>query len=309
MSMSRSDSPFSLMAFVSNRAGSHEIYLMMPDGKQVKRLTFSHTADTKQYLAWQPHGRNLLFMNGTGTRGDIREITIPNGTIRILQTQIADYHALTWSADGGHYLFSASYTEAYRSIYQVDHTSGQSEKIVDIGRSVYHPEPLAHPKIFLLSTAMENGTLGLYRYESATGDLAVIIDDIPDSESDPTPSPNGQQMAYTNFQEGKSEIYVLDIESGKAINLTAYDTYAFNPQWSPDGQWLYYTTNVDGNFEIYRMHPDGSTKENLTQHPADDLDFTWSSPIGHRWHENWHGLGALSCVLLGILKRLQKKFA
>ena len=103
----------------------------------------------------------------------------------------------------------------------------------------------------------------------------------------------------TGFQ-GHLELYSLDLESGKVVDLSvtlAMDPLADGsapetsqsrrpsegrfPARSPDGSRVAFASDRDGNREIYVMRGDGSLPENLTRHEAWDGDPCWS-PDGLR---------------------------
>ena len=99
---------------------------------------------------------------------------------------------------------------------------------------------------------------------------------------------------------GHLELYSLDLESGKVVDLSvtlaltplgdgsAPEISVYGPPsvgWfparSPDGSKVVFASDRDGNGEIYVMRADGSRPANLTRHEAWDTDPCWS-PDGRR---------------------------
>ena len=104
------------IAFMSNRNGNGEIYLMNPDGKRIRRLTKHPQYDSAP--AWSPDGQQITFssfrdVNRFRGRGPILgEIYLmnPDGTNPINLTQAvarADSHS-SWSPDGKQIAFASS---------------------------------------------------------------------------------------------------------------------------------------------------------------------------------------------------------
>ena len=70
-----------LLAFTSNRAGSTNLYLLVLDTGEVKRLTWADTAETLD--AWSRDGRWLYFSSGVndvGRQSDVFRVSIDGGT-------------------------------------------------------------------------------------------------------------------------------------------------------------------------------------------------------------------------------------
>ena len=97
---------------------------------------------------------------------------------------------------------------------------------------------------------------------------------------DPAWSPDGQQIAWTNFGAGEArhaEIWVMAADGSTPIKLTNDTTQDGQPSWSPDGRQIAFVSRRDGfNMEIYVMNADGSGQTRLTDDPAFDDQPSWS---------------------------------
>lgn len=83
--------------------------------------------------------------------------------------------------------------------------------------------------------------------------------------SGPSFSPDGTRLLVTknDLQSGQSDLWTIDLASGKDTRLTN-DTYPrANPLWSPDGKYIYYSSLRDGDFPVFRRPSDGSGSEEL----------------------------------------------
>jgi TolB protein len=87
-----------LIAFVSNRDGGWEIYVMNPDGSGVVRLTDNAAQDSDAALS--PDGRKLAFYSD---RSGNREIYVMNsdgsGVVQLTDNTVEETVA-SWSPDG-----------------------------------------------------------------------------------------------------------------------------------------------------------------------------------------------------------------
>jgi Tol biopolymer transport system component len=93
---------------------------------------------------------------------------------------------------------------------------------------------------------------------------------------EPAWSPDGTRIAFQLWDEGTSEIYVMDVDGGNLTRLTVNSYYDDYPAWSPDGTQIAFVSSRDGNSEIYAMNADGSDQHRLTNNSAWDALPAWS---------------------------------
>jgi serine/threonine-protein kinase len=101
-------------------------------------------------------------------------------------------------------------------------------------------------------------------------------------------SPDGGKLALTEFESGRTNVRVRDLERGIDTRLPqgAVNTW---PVWGPDGRDLLFTTARDGPWDIYRVPADGSAEpEALVKDSPDQIPLAWS-PDGRYlvWQEGY----------------------
>ncbi len=69
----------------------------------------------------------------------------------------------------------------------------------------------------------------------------------------PSWSPDGKRIAFTNTQDGNSDIYVYSIASHELIQVTRHRLIDTEPAWSPDGEQIIFTSNRSKNPQIYQI--------------------------------------------------------
>lgn len=91
-------------------------------------------------------------------------------------------------------------------------------------------------------------------------------------------SPNGSRLAYTSRQNGYWDLYILDLVSGKEVQLTDTPEYEGSPTWSPDEQWIAYERYGDDNLDIYLQSLTDPSADpiQLTDDPGIDSSPAWS---------------------------------
>ena len=85
----------------------------------------------------------------------------------------------------------------------------------------------------------------------------------------------GDQICWRRFSKSghKAEIYRMQLESSKEIQLTRLDAMSWAPFFHPSNQYLIFSTNLHGfdNFELYAVDVNGERKPiRITQSPGFD---------------------------------------
>lgn len=82
----------------------------------------------------------------------------------------------------------------------------------------------------------------------------------------PSLSPDGKRLAYVSSASGIPQVWVMDLASSQARQLTDLPDPVQSVYWSPEGDWLAYDVAPGGglNVQIYVMKADGSGVKRLT---------------------------------------------
>jgi TolB protein len=66
----------------------------------------------------------------------------------------------------------------------------------------------------------------------------------------PSPSPNGEKIAFASNRSGSWDLYLLDLASGDVTQLTNTPDYEGAPTWSPDGSFIAFESYENENLNI-----------------------------------------------------------
>jgi Tol biopolymer transport system component len=96
------------------------------------------------------------------------------------------------------------------------------------------------------------------------GEVVQKVGD-PGLYSGPSFSPDGSRLLVTknDRQTGQSDLWTIDLASGKQTRLSNDTLPRISPLWSPDGKYIYYASFRNGEFPIYRKLSDGTGDEEL----------------------------------------------
>lgn len=93
----------------------------------------------------------------------------------------------------------------------------------------------------------------------------------------PSWSPDGARIAYMGTDGGNEDIYVVDLETSEARNLTQDPARDSSPAWSPDGSCIAFMSDRSGSQDLWLMSPDGENLRQLTETPeASESEPVWS---------------------------------
>jgi Tol biopolymer transport system component len=277
--------PVSGIAFVSDRDGNDEIYLIQPDGSAVTRLTDNPAVDRDP--AWSPDGRRIAFRSRRDGSSDIFVMEAtgarPVNLARDPQDSIDDEFCPTWHPSGEEFaLYTDRYAQSSCAVHQLalmPVTGGLDNiRLLDVppGNQIsFAWSPDGGYLVFSSSRCDGSGT-DLYLWERETDTVYPLTDDVLSPALYPACSHDGRFVAFVSASGGNHEIYRLNTLDRTVINLTNHPARDTEPAWSPDDSQLAFATDRDGNSEIYVMDADGSNPRNVTSHPAADFSPAWS---------------------------------
>lgn len=282
----------SKIAFVSNRDGNDEIYIMNVDGTNSTRLTNNWGGDLNP--AWSPDGTRIAFVSGRDRKNGIYVMNA-DGTEPTLLTFLngGNEHRPAWSPDGTRIAFPdhppaiTDPRQAGAAAIYVMNADGTSA--TPLTGPPYHEDywPTWSPdgtRIAFVSS--RDGPWDLYII-TADGANLTRLTNTPEPEGAPAWSPDGARIAYARggSMDG-GDIYVMNADGTNPTQLTHEG--GARPTWSPDGTQMAFMSNRNRIPEVYVMNADGANQIQLTWNPsyglvsdAHDMTPAWS-PQGNR---------------------------
>jgi len=263
----------SLIAFVSDRDGADQIYVMNADGSRQTRLTRNAAGSSSP--AWSPDGTKIAFTrpcsHGSGRYDSDDEIFVMNadgsGQRRLTQDRSNDTSP-AWSPDGAKIAF-VSHRAGDFQIY-VMNADGRGQRVLAQNASADDAPTWSPDGKQIAFVGTDDTTICVV---NSDGSGRRALTSAPDSD-EPAWSPVANRIAFRR-RSSDEEIYTMNAAGGAQRRLTYKEAAA--PAWAPDGSKIVFaSTRGDGvTDEVYVMNADGSGQTRLTHNSATDTDPSW----------------------------------
>lgn len=83
-------------------------------------------------------------------------------------------------------------------------------------------------------------------------EIVLVHEDIY-GNADSAVSPDGLWMAFSSRRTGNADLWIADVKTGKARQLTKHAANDYEPRWHPDGKKILFTTERARNQDVYEI--------------------------------------------------------
>ncbi len=248
----------SQIAYVSNRSGNWEIWLMDWDGANQRRIT-NHGALTI-LPSWAPDNERMVYTSFVRGTSDMYIVNRRGGGRIRLNTAVALNTSATFSPVSNDIAFVGS-VSGNPDIYLIRDDSTNIRRLTTTSSIESTPEWSPNGRQISF-TSGRSGSPQIYIMDAEGSNVRRISFD-GDWNDDAAWSPDGERIAYTSRVNGRFQIRIADITKGQS-RIVAGEGSNEQPAWSPDGQWIAFQSNRSGKWQIYRMRADGTDLLQLT---------------------------------------------
>ncbi len=253
----------SKIAFVSNRDGNDELYMMDYDGANQTRLTFNKVTDYTP--AWSPDAAHIAYMSYQQQTAGIYILDVYEGKRTAVSLRGGNFSP-AWSPDGKKLAFSSTF-EGNAEIYVADIEFGPT-RVGRIRRLTFNPSidtaPTWSPNGREIAfTSDRGGTPQIYIMDVDGSNVRRISMGASWNDS-PAWSPTGDRIVYVARVDNLFDLYVYSIRSTSFQKLTETNARNESPTWSPDGRHIVFTSNMKGGTQLWSVDLDGANLRPLT---------------------------------------------
>jgi Tol biopolymer transport system component len=255
--------PASKIAFISNRTGTYNVYVVNADGGGLRQLTRFRSGDVGR-PALSPDGKSVVFDRAKTADGDfdIWIVRSDGHGQRDLTPGPRDDTAPSWSPNGTKVLFASDRGGAY-DIFVMKASGTGMVQLSDRGRGDLEPAFSRDGKRIAFVECDQSFHCQLWAM-NANGKGARRLTKTPVEAERPSWSLNDTKLAVTVKRAGNIDVAVVAVRGGALQRLTHDAADDFQPSYSPDGTRIAFGSNRAGAPSLYVMQADGTQVSSLT---------------------------------------------
>jgi dipeptidyl aminopeptidase/acylaminoacyl peptidase len=254
------------VAFVSDRDGTSQLYVMWLDTREVAKLT--NLDRSPGGVTWSPDGTRIAFT--AFVPATVLPLTIklperPSGAQWARGATLEN--RLSWAQDGSGYR-----PLGWTHVFVIDaRLGGVPTQITDGEYNHSGAEWSADGKTIFVSAIRKpmaeylRNDSEIYAFDVASKTSRALTDrEGPDSN--PSVSPDGRWIAYTGFDQRRftshlSSLYLMDSAGGgKRVLAGGLDSSPNNVTWAPDGSGVFFTVGEKGATNLFKVDLSGNVR-------------------------------------------------
>ena len=264
--------PFlSRIAFVSDRTGAKELWVMRWDGSEEQQLTRYNSIALAP--AWSPDGEWLAFTSFLRGAPQLFILRPTQETLKVLSALPGVNSSASFSPDGKNVAFATG-ADGVTDIFVVPAAGGTPERLTHtLGIST---QPAWSPNGRQIAfTSNAGGSPQLYIMDAeGTNVRRLTFDDTYADEA--AWAPDGITLAYTARVGDRFQIATLDLRTGARTVIPGPGNNE-SPCWSPDGTTLAFVSDRTGSRQIFITDPTGHPRQITTR--GNNLQPAWVAQV------------------------------
>ncbi len=266
------------IAFVSDRDGNNEIYLMNADGANPENLS-NHPADDR-HPSWSPDGSMIAF--ASQRESDRFDIYLIDRETRAT-ARLTDQGSNTlpaWSPDGGRIAFvSDRFGDKNIMVMNAD---GSNQRQLTFDTSEDDQPTWSPDGNSIAYSSNVNGNYDIHIINATDGTpISTLTSDAGDNSGPAWLNVPGQSLlAFSSTRAGNADIYLIDPLTAQGLRqITGDTTNEWGATWSPDAALLAFVSDRGdaGEQNIYTVTLDSGNLQRLTPDGSNDRDPKWQS--------------------------------
>ncbi len=261
------------LAFARSVAGKSAIFVAAPDGSNLLRLTHG-VWDFEPW--WSPDGKWIAY-HAESPDFDLFVVSADGGEPRLLASGPPRDSPRGWLRDG-------SGVVAFRTRQGDDHVvvvpldGGAPRRLGPELAGDQHGSISPDGTRFGFDIHQGGGDATLWVQDMAGGAAPrqLTTENLENTSAALMWSPDGRSMAYTSRRTGTTDIWIVDVASGQARQLTSDVRNDFAARWSPDGRWIAFLSDRGGQTDVWVVSAAGGNAVRVSNDRTVELNPRWS---------------------------------
>jgi TolB protein len=254
------------IAFVANREGNWELFLMNGDGGGLTQLTYTPLDERQPAIS--PDGKRVAYSTSDGA---LWVMSLETKAAEALPLPAGRYGYPAWLSDGSGLVYTS-----------------------------YKFMPGSEDADFMAYT-FEGGRERPFLSQTGPQDYPALS---PDGGA--LAYVTSQATVLPGFGNTLTQqLWVASLREGKPQQLSVGSVGETRPAWSPDGKRIAFSSARRGGADIWLVNPDGQELVRLTEAPAAETSPAWS-PDGREIVYVSTDAGAMRLVVLDVATRASR---
>ncbi len=249
------------IAFVSDRTGHKEVWVMDADGGAHQPLTVHKSISFSP--AWAPDGKTLYYASYLYGQPSLLALEWLEGRVRrLVPPKLKTATAPAPSPDGAWLAFAGAGADGNTDIHRLDLATGEAERLT-FARGIDTDPAYAPMGNAIVFTSDRDGAPHIFLMDPRGLDARRITME-GGYNAEPRLSPDGRLLVYCAKEGNKFQVYLQDLLGGDRVRLTNSGSNE-SPFFSPNGRRILFASDRSGRFQLYTMDLNGGQVKQLTR--------------------------------------------
>jgi TolB protein len=267
------------IVFVSMRDGIEDIYVIQPDGSDVRRVTVTEPVEGEHRFSgvptWSPDRSQIVFASNRDDGGlaNLYVVNVDGTNLRRLTDHDGLDYTPDWSPDGSTIAFLSD-RDGFYELYAMDADGSNVRRLTHLEKE---ENQLCCPdwspdgsKIVFMTIAPPRSTQ-VQLLDLDSGEVNLVS-----RGGLPRWSPDGEWIAFFG---ARYQVHVMRPDGTDVRQVSAVEGITTYPAWSPDGRWIVFNRvpsmgDYEGT-ELYIVNFDGTGQRQLTDNQVMDGHANW----------------------------------
>jgi TolB protein len=263
------------IAFVSNRSGNPEIYVMGADGSNQRSATSNRSINN--FPAWSPDGDSIVY---TSYRIDDRPLLFvstrgrghPGRLLSRLDGDHSEYRGV-FSPKGDRLAVVLTRAGAGTDVFTV-RPDGRSLRPLTAGDSIDVGPAWSPDGERIAFVSDRAGSPQIYIMD-ADGSNQRRLTFQGTYNTHPAWSPDGSWIAYESRVGGQFDLWLIDPEGTVNLPIVTHPRSDESPSWAPNSRKIAFSSRRRGRADIYVVDVNGENLRRLTEGSGDNTSPAW----------------------------------
>ena len=269
------------IAFFWDREGSSDLYVLPSEGGWPKRISIDRGPIIPwddEIPSWSANSHWLAF-----TYADHVYVASIEGGLPVKVTDFArSASSPVWLPGGDDLVVSVERYEAVQLVLTNRQGSWPKPLTDHAGGDAWDAQPSPDGKyiayVYRPFNDLKRRDIRLIHLED--GSIDTLFGETGVYANSPRWHPENQQIAFLSQKSGFFEIWLVNLESGRTLQLTKFEYDVLDLAWSPDGKQIACIVNRGGSLELDLLEPIGGKSETIVGGKGCCSRPCWSA-LGH----------------------------